>query len=219
MNTPAALEGISGSGSARSRLLTVVSAALAVAMALFAAAPAAQSASAPEDFLESYGDRAIAVLGDDSQSEAQRREAFRDLLAEGFDLESISAFVLTSYWRQASEAQRSNFIAAFQSVLAARFLPLFNGAKSDSFAIENTRSISGRDDLFSVETVLVGNQGRRVRTSWRIKKVDGNFQILDVAVEGASMAHTFRDEYRAFVRRSDQGLDGLIQQLQKQASG
>ena len=67
--------------------------------------------------------------------------------------------------------------------------------------------------------MLVGNQGRRVRTSWRIKKVDGNFQILDVAVEGASMAHTFRDEYRAFVRRSDQGLDGLIQQLQKQASG
>lgn len=198
-------------------------AALAGLVALAAAVAAqqrpAQSAADPASFLESYGDRAISLLSDGGKSEAQRRGAFGDLLREGFDLESISAFVLTPYWRQASDEQRSRFIDVFQAVLAQRFLPLFADAKSESFAIESTRNIAGRDDLYSVETVLTGDGGRRVNTSWRIKNTDGGYRILDVSVEGASMAHTFRDEYRSFVRRSDQGIDGLIQQLEKRTEG
>ncbi|MEX0924209.1 MAG: ABC transporter substrate-binding protein [Rhodovibrionaceae bacterium] len=179
----------------------------------------ALSANDPAAFLDSYGDRAVSLLGDQSRSESERREDFGQLLREGFDLESISAFVLSTYWREASEDQRSRFVEAFQGVLASRFLPLFEEAKSDSFAIRGSRNISGRDDLFMVETVLTDSKGRQVRTDWRVKKTGSGYQILDVSVEGASMAQTFRDEYRAFVRRSDQGLDGLIQRLEQQAAG
>jgi phospholipid transport system substrate-binding protein len=193
----------------------VLSGLIALAAAVAAQQRPAQSAAGPASFLESYGDRAISVLSDGSRSEAQQRGAFGDLLREGFDLESISAFVLTPYWRQASDQQRSRFIDVFQAVLAQRFLPLFEGARSESFAIESTRNIGGREDLYSVETVLIGDSGRRVNTSWRIKETGGGYRILDVNVEGASMAHTFRDEYRSFVRRSDQGIDGLIQQLEQ----
>lgn len=219
MNSRAQLAGLSISDPARWALLSVFAAMMVIAISITAIGRSAHAASDPADFLEGYGDRAIAVLGDSGQSEDARERAFRDLLAEGFDLESISAFVLTTYWRQASEDQRTRFIDAFTSVLSARFLPLFNGAESDSFAIETTRNIGGRDDLFSVETVLIGDKGRRINTSWRIKKAGDGFRILDVAVEGASMAHTFRDEYRSYVRRSDQGLDGLIQQLERRADG
>ena len=193
--------------------------AAAVLLSSLAQPRPALSAADPASFLERYGDRAISLLSDGSRSEAERGGDFRQLLSEGFDLESISAFVLTPYWRQASEDQRQRFLAAFQSVLANRFLPLFQGAKSESFAIESTRSIGGRDDLFSVETVLLGDNGRRVKTSWRIKRSGESFRILDVSVEGASMAHTFRDEYRAYVRRSDQGIDGLIEQLERRSAG
>lgn len=186
---------------------------------LFAGPRLALSANDPAAFLDSYGDRAISMLGDQSRSESERREAFDQLLREGFDLESISAFVLTSYWREASEAQRSRFVEAFQDVLASRFLPMFADAKSDSFAIQGSRNISGRDDLFMVATVLTDRKGRQVKTDWRVKETGSGYQILDVSVEGASMAQTFRDEYRSFVRSSDQGLDGLIQRLEQQAAG
>lgn len=199
--------------------LSVVSAMIAMTLAVFALQRPAQAASDPAAFLENYGNRAISLLGDTSRSEEQRRGDFHQLLKEGFDLESISAFVLTPYWRQASQDQRDRFIDVFQDVLANRFLPLFRDAKSDSFTVQGSRNISGRDDLFSVETILLDDKGRRVNTSWRIKKTGSGYQILDISVEGASMAHTFRDEYRAYVRRSDQGLDGLIQQLQKRTAG
>lgn len=196
-----------------------ISALALCALVIFAGARPAQAANDPAAFLDNYGDRAVAMLGDNSRSEAERREAFNQLLREGFDLESISAFVLTTYWREASEDQRNRFVDAFQGVLAKRFLPLFKDAKSESFAIQGTRNISGRDDLFTVETVLIDTQGRRIRTDWRIKQSGQDFRILDVSVEGASMAQTFRDEYRAFVRRSDDGLESLIKRLEQQAAG
>ena len=219
MNSQAAAKQNSSRDLSLWRRIVAVFAAAILVFAIAAQQRPALSAADPASFLESYGDRAISLLSDGSRSEAERRSDFRSLLSEGFDLESISAFVLTPYWRQASEAQRQRFIEAFRSVLANRFLPLFQDAKSESFAIESTRPISGRDDLFSVETVLTGDNGRRVNTSWRIKQTGEGFRILDVAVEGASMAHTFRDEYRSFVRRSDQGIDDLIQQLERRSEG
>lgn len=199
--------------------LALLSLAAAVILTSLAQPRSAYSAADPAAFLESYGDRAISLLSDGTRTEAERRGDFRDLLSEGFDLESISAFVLTPYWRQASGEQRQRFIAVFQSVLTNRFLPLFQNAKSESFSIESARNIGDRDDLYSVETVLRSDDGRRVNTSWRIKRTGEGFRILDVSVEGASMAHTFRDEYRTFVRRSDEGIDGLIRQLEKRAAG
>lgn len=199
--------------------IATLSAAVALVLAVVVLQRPAQSAADPGSFLENYGDRAIALLSDGSKSEAQRYGDFRALLSEGFDLESISAFVLTPYWRQATEAQRKRFIEAFQGVLATRFLPLFEDAKSESFAIQSTRNVRGREDLYSVESVLIGDDGRRVRTDWRIKETGGVYRVLDVSVEGASMAQTFRDEYRAFVRRSDQGIESLIQLLEKRTQG
>ncbi len=200
--------------------LRIVASLLAVCfIAVFASQRPALSANDPAAFLESYGDRAISLLGDTSRSQNERRGDFHQLLGEGFDLESISAFVLTPYWRSANAEQKSRFIEVFQSVLASRFLPLFDNAKSDSFSIQSARNINGREDLFAVETLLTGEDGRRVKTIWRIKNNGGSYQILDVSVEGASMAQTFRDEYRAYVRNNDQGLDGLIQKLEQQAAG
>lgn len=56
----------------------------------------------PADFIQSLGDRAIAILQTPGNEKVERRAQFRGLFSEGFDLDTIGKFVLGRYWRSAT---------------------------------------------------------------------------------------------------------------------
>ena len=51
-----------------------------------------------------------------------------------------------------------------------------------------------------------------MRIDWRTRETDGNYRLVDVAIEGVSLVVSNRSEFDSVVSR--QGIDALIAQIQ-----
>jgi phospholipid transport system substrate-binding protein len=177
-----------------------------------AGAHAADAAGAAA-FLTALSERAIDQLTNDDVPEVEREKSFRTLLNEGFAIPAIGRFVLGRYWRVASEEERQAFLDAFEDVIVQRFLPLFAGYRGERLEIGEAKQESS--NLFIVSTVISRPQGEAAQVLWRIRGADTRYQILDVGVEGVSMAITLRSEYGSFVQRQGGQVSVLVESLRE----
>lgn len=181
----------------------------------------AQSASNAGEFLIAFGQNAARELNDPNLSEDDRARRFRQLFNEAVDIPSISKFILGPYWRRAKELERAEFIETFEDIALQRFLPMFT-RKSDeykgkSFDIVDLRPVGERPDQVLVYTRVERPEGPPVDLVWRIRNHDGRYRILDITVQGISMALTLRDEYGAVAKRLG-GVGPLVQTMRKKLS-
>ena len=197
---------------------------LSLGLASLALPVRAQTVTDASEFLISFGQRATKELNDPALGERERASRFRELLREGVDVPAIGRFILGPRWRRATEAERSDFLAAFEEIVLQRFLPMFTG-KSDAykgthFQIIDTRPVGNSDDQVLLRTRIERPQGPPAELVWRISKTGQIFKILDISVQGLSMALTLREEYGAAIKRLG-GVGGLVkvmrQKLQKGA--
>ena len=178
----------------------------------------AQGAADAGDFLISFGRHAAQELNDPALSDGDRERRFRELLREAVDIPTIGRFILGANWRRAGQAERADFLAAFEDVALQRFLPMFTG-KSDEysgqgFEVVALRPVSDLEDQVFVQTRVARAEGPPVDLIWRIRETGKRFQILDISVQGLSMALTLRDEYGAAIRRLG-GVGELVQAMRQ----
>ena len=196
----------------RLRILVVL--ALFSALALTPAERAwSTSPDAATHLIRTLGDKAFSTLQQGGMTLAQREAAFGDILREGFDLQLIARFVLGKYWRQASPDQRNDYFNAFSDYVILTYSRRLGGFKGQSFSITGTKVSGEKKDI------LVGTQIDRpgaspIQAAWRVREINGSPRIIDVVVEGVSMAVTQRQEFAAVARRS--GIEGLVQILRAQ---
>ena len=68
---------------------------------------------------------------------------------------------------------------------------------------------AGRRDIM-VDSRVIGNN-QNVTLQWRVRMFDGEPKIIDVKVEGVSLAVTTREDFAGIVQQ--RGMDGLIDAL------
>ena len=183
--------------------------ALGVIAAASAAPHPATAGEAPAAFINTLGDRALAVIRSDAPL-AQKAAYFRQMLRQDFDITGISRFVLGPYWRVASAAQQQEFRNLFEDDLLhfyGRRLAQYDG---ESFRVTGSRS---NPDGAIVESQLIRPQGPPIEIDWRLGVRDGLYKIDDVAIEGVSMALARRSEFAAVIERDGGQIEGLINLL------
>jgi len=206
--------------------VSFLGAVLFVAAILVTAATSAASASAATDedagaFLMSFGKRAADEINNESLSEADREQRFRELFNEVIDVPAIGRFVLGIHWRGATAEQRADFLAIFEDMAVQRFLPMITRQSAEyagkSFSIVDVRRNETNNDRVFVTSSLIREQGPPIRMIWHLREHDGQFKVLDINIEGLSMALTLRREYSSVVKRSG-GVDGLINMLREKVA-
>ena len=66
----------------------------------------------------------------------------------------------------------------------------------------------------TVTSRILRPQGEPIRLDWRLRRIStGGWQIVDIVVEGVSLALTQRSEFDSVIRRSGGTIDGLLQVL------
>lgn len=166
-------------------------------------ATAGQSA---DQFLISFGKRAVQELNDETLSDAAREQRFRELFREAVDLPAISKFILGIHWRKATKRERADFLAVFEDIALQRFLPIFT-RKSEEYAGKSFDVVEVRRDQNNKQLVFVSvrverEQGEPIRLVWRIRERNDRYKILDITAAGLSMALTLRQEYRSAIKQA-----------------
>jgi len=151
---------------------------------------------------------AHALSSEKAKQPVQRRALLRKLVKQGFNLELTCQFVLGKYWNRASLSQRTEFMDLFTEYLLNSYARHLAAFQADTLSIVASNP-AGKNDIL-VETKVSGINGQAAPV-WRVRAVEGEYKIIDVTVDGVSLALTQRREFASVVNRV--GLEGLLKML------
>ena len=106
----------------------ILIAAAVLASRLLFHAPVAKAdafADAAQKFIESLADKAIAALTGKDVPRSERVRRFRVLLNEHFAVETIGRWVLGRHWRDASDAERREYLRLFEDLIVKTYVDRF----------------------------------------------------------------------------------------------
>ncbi len=78
------------------------------------------------------------------------------------------------------------------------------------------RQDAAKPSLSLVSTEIGQSEGEPISAVWRVRNKDDQHKVLDIVIEGVSLAITLRHEYGAVVNTN--GVDGLIAILREKNS-
>lgn len=190
-----------------------------VLVTLFILGPAvgtdADANPAASAFMREFGARAIEELAGGAVTPAEREARFRQLLDEHFDIAAISKFALGRYWRSATESQRNAFKQAHTDFIVHSYAARFADYHGVRFQVVcSTNEASG---VVIVHSRVRTSKTEEVLIDWHLRATGGRFLIVDIVVEGVSMAVTQRSDFGSIVQ-SRGGIDGLIEALRAKNS-
>jgi phospholipid transport system substrate-binding protein len=193
----------------RRAFLAIAFAAGIVLSGRIASADAGVSAS---EFIAGLGERAVSALTGPELSHEERALRFRELLDTHFDGPAIGKFVLGRYWRTATDEEKQEFIKLFEEFLVQGYARRFGEYSGENFEVRNVRQ--GTDGFALVQSLVIRPNAENVRVDWRVHGENGDgFRIVDVIVEGLSMAATQRDEFASVIQSKGGKVAGLLDVL------
>ena len=145
----------------------------------------------------------------------EQQKRFAVVLDRDFDVTTIGRFVLGRYWANASEQSRQDFISAFRGFLAKSYAPRFFTYAGRPMTVTGARS--GNDGAAVVRTEVDDVNNRKVGVDWHVTHNTGAPRIVDVVVEGVSLAQTQRDDFGAYLS-ANSGDVGKLASLLRQRS-
>ena len=173
-----------------------------------------QAQTSPQEaakFVQALGSEAVLLQSAVRSGSPETRTAvLRDLVRRGFNLELTSQFVLGKFWHRATARQRSEFQDLFTEYLLNSYARHIGSYHAETLEIVASHPVGSKDVL--VETSFTDDDGT-TNPIWRVRAQDGVYKIIDVSIDGVSLALTQRREFAAVINR--QGLDGLLDMLRQ----
>ena len=183
---------------------------LVVAALLAPAADAVADANpAASTFVRELGAESIKQLTDPSLPQAEREARFRRLLDKHFDLAAISKFVLGRFWRSATTVQRIEFQQAFEDFLVYSYSARFSEYGGVAFRVAG--AVNEENGIVVVHSMIRMSKAEEIPFDWHLRCTEIGFMIVDLVVEGVSLAVTERSNFGSIIQ--SRGLDALIAAL------
>lgn len=157
--------------------------------------------------------KGLAILGNASLGDADRRAQFRDLILSYTDAQKIAYFTLGNHRRGADAAVLADFVEAFKdyavSVYESRLLNYSNQT------LNVTGSVERNATDFVVEATL-DDGGTTYNVGFRVLGAPGSFQIVDIMVEGIWLAVDQRSQFDSYLVGNGGNIAALAAYLREQ---
>ena len=170
----------------------------------------------PGSYVISTTEKAIKTLTDESTDPQEKEARFGKLFDENFDIPSISRFVLGKYWKSATTTQKKEFIVTFRNYIVKTYSSRFSEYTGEKLTLINSENESN-PKLFIVHTALNREDAPPIKVDWRVGLKKDRYVILDIIIEGISLAITQRSEFVSVIDQNDGNVDNLIKLLKEKS--
>ena len=165
-----------------------------------------------EKFVSDFASSAINILGDESLNNNDKNIQFTDLVMSSIDMNLISKFVLSRYWKTASDQQKISYLNAFEEYFISSYankLDQYSGEKIVIVSSETAKKFV----IVKSNIVRDGADTLKIELNWRLLTRDGQTKIIDLSIEGISLIVAQREEFQSFLSNNNESLDALINRL------
>ena len=169
--------------------------------------------SDPEEFITFFSSKGITEILTSNDTEEIKAKEFRVLFQTTFDINSIAKFVIGRNWKNTNLSDQERFKELFEDIIVVTWSRRFKDYDGQSIKV-NTSSNDGSNG-FLVNSYILDKKNSKFNVDWRLRKRQDGLKIVDIIVEGVSMAITYRQDFNSVMRRKG-GIKGLIKAIEKQ---
>ena len=170
------------------------------------------SFEAEEKFVSNFGDNAISILSNESLNGSQKNIQFTELVMSSIDMNLISKFVLSKYWKLATDDQKKAYLVAFKQYFISSYANKLDQYSGEKVVIVSSNAAK-RFVIVKSNIVRDGTDTLKIELDWRLLTRDGQTKIIDLSIEGISLIIAQREEFQSFLANNDNSLDALINKL------
>ena len=142
--------------------------------------------------------------------EAQMYRRFEQLFDQYSDVPTIALYTLGPAARQASPAQRQQFVAAFRSYIARKYGSRFREFIGGRIEVQDARVIN---NYVEVATIAYLRGEDPFRVDFHVSDRSGRAAFFNIIIEGVNMLLSERTEIGAMLDRRGGSIDALIADL------
>tara|TARA_B110000858_G_scaffold132799_1_gene151080 strand:+ start:200 stop:829 length:630 start_codon:yes stop_codon:yes gene_type:complete len=164
---------------------------------------------AEEKFVSNFADSAIRILGNESLDISQKNLQFTDLVMSSIDMNLISKFVLSKYWKTASQEQKDTYIAAFEEYFISSYANKLDQYSGEKIVIISSNAAK-KYVIVKSNIVRDGADTLKIELDWRLLTRNGQTKIIDLSIEGISLIIAQREEFQSYLNNNNGNLNALI---------
>ena len=167
-------------------------------------------------FVEKLGKQVVEKVSNTEITELERYNNFKKLYLSSFDNYYISRFVLGRYWKTIDKGIQKKFVDSFNNYIVATYAPKFKGWEGTFKAVESLFE----NNYYNVKMDILNKDGPTLKMMWKMYlNKNKEFKILDVNIDGVSMLVTQRAEFLSVIKNHPNGVNGLIDAMNKKTDG
>ena len=165
-----------------------------------------------EKFVSDFAASAINILGDESLNNNDKNIQFTDLVMSSIDMNLISKFVLSRYWKTASDQQKISYLNAFEEYFISSYANKLDQYSGEKIVIVSSEAAK-KFVIVKSNIVRDGADTLKIELNWRLLTRDDQTKIIDLSIEGISLIVAQREEFQSFLSNNNEDLDALINRL------
>lgn len=169
--------------------------------------------SGPQKIIQDTSDRLQENLGKEPLR-SNFTEAYQfvdEVISPHLDIDRISFLALGKHWKRANDQQRDQFQKEFKALIMRTYTRTFL-----EYSDWNIRYLSLRESpdktKVIVKTEIMQGGAPPIGVDYRMKRINGNWQVYDVITEGVSLIINYRTSFKNEIARSG-SIDSIITSL------
>ncbi|MDC1049696.1 ABC transporter substrate-binding protein [Candidatus Pelagibacter sp.] len=168
----------------------------------------------PDVFVQSTVNRASEALNNKYSIE-EKIEKLKVIASETVDIDGISRYTLGSYKNKITDSQMIEYKLLFRQYFLKTFASRLAEYSNPEIKVMSKKKLNEKYTM--VSSILVSTEQRpEVKIDWRIStKNPDNPLIINLVIEGLSLARTQKEEFSSIIQNNDGDIDALFSTLKK----
>ena len=176
----------------------------------------AQADAKTEAYVQENASEVLASLNDPTLDADERTEKFNTYMDEFTDMTAVSNFAIGKYARRFSEDELARYRKVFREYALAVYENELDAYRGESVVVKDSVDRSPTDSI--VNTVIKRQDGKDMDVRWRVLTRDGEYQVVDVALNLDGnliwLAIEQRAQVLALLDRSNGSAEALIEKIE-----
>ena len=168
----------------------------------------------PDVFIQSTVNRASKVLSG-KYSKEEKIEKLKFIASETVDIDGIGRYTLGSYKNEITDNQIKEYRVLFRKYFLKSFSSRLAEYSNPEIEVISKKKLNKNYTI--VSSILVSTELRpEVKIDWRVStKNPDNPLIMNLVIEGLSLARTQKEEFSSIIQSNDGDLNALFAALKK----
>jgi phospholipid transport system substrate-binding protein len=169
----------------------------------------------PEEFVQSVVNKASLILARNDFTKQQKIEELKSIAKEAVDIRGIGYYSLGTHRKNLSDDKKKEYLDVFEKYFLKSFSSRLAEYTDPKIHVDSQKKLNEKYTM--VSSVLMATQEKpEVKIDWRIITNNPDKPlIIDVVIEGVSLAKVQKEEFNAIIQSNDGDINSLLTSLKE----